>query len=100
MKKIITRKYLYDRISDLIEKKVSASDFGEEMFSYFAFDDIYKYEPGYEELIQMVLDEFTEMHDLGKKDIGYTPSVPSLDKLNKLKEILASEGTKGQISIK
>jgi len=85
MKEIVTRKIIADRIRDLLEKNVSISDFGEEMFRYLAFDDEFEFESGYEPKIKKVLDEFSEMHDVGKKNPGYEPEVPSQERL---KEIL------------
>lgn len=39
-------------------------------------------------MIKNILNEFSEMHDYGKKDVGYQPSIPSEAKLMELKGLL------------
>ena len=75
------------RINDFFENKVSVADFGEEMFQYFAFDERYKYEEGYEKLLEEVLKEFMDMHDAGK-DVGYEPHIPSKERFLEIKVML------------
>jgi len=88
MKKMITRKLISTQISKLLNKEISVSDFGEEMFQYLAFDEDYDYEEGYKELIMDVLDNFTQMHDAGKENPGYKPDIPSNEKLIELRDLL------------
>jgi hypothetical protein len=88
-KKILTRRHRAARINDLLQKKVSARRFGEEMFDYIAFEDeLYAYEKGYESMIKEVLDEFTDMHDLDKGNVGYIPHVPNEERLEYLEKKL------------
>ncbi len=98
MKKIITRKEIISRIDGLIENKVSISDFGEEMIRYLTFDDKYEFEQGYEDIIEKVLDEFMEMHDADKGDVGYTPYVPTRERLIQIKEMLTKGSSYGKSS--
>lgn len=88
MKELITRQFIASRIDALLNKKVTTRDFGEEMFAYLAFDDIYHFEQGYETLIEQVLEEFDQMHDADKGGVGYQPSVPSRERLLLLKNKL------------
>lgn len=88
-RKILTRKFIAARIDDLLQGQVSARTFGEEMLDYLAFDDeLYDYEKGYEALIKGVLEEFLDMHDLEKANVGYTPHVPDKERLSYLKKLL------------
>jgi hypothetical protein len=61
----------------------------EEMFDYLAFDDeLYDYEKGYEALMKGVLEEFMDMHDLEKGNVGYIPHMPDKKRLSYLKKLL------------
>lgn len=88
MKRTITRKIISGEISKLLNNEISITSFGDEMFEYLAFDDIYAYETGHEELIEKVLDEFMEMHDAEKPNPGYKPTVPSKERLIELRDLL------------
>jgi len=88
-KKVITRDFIASRIDDLLNKKVSEKEFGDEMFNYYAsIDDKYSYEEGHEELLEDTLDEFLEMHDVEDEHCGYKPHIPSREELIHLKERL------------
>ncbi len=88
MKKLITRALIKECIDSLLNGNISYQTFGEEMFQYLAFDDEYEFESGYEDLIKEILGEFTEMHDIGKKNVGYIPQFPSIEGFNELKKRL------------
>lgn len=81
--KIITREFIASKIDDLLTGKIKRNIFGEEMFQYcFLADEYgYKYEEGYDKLFADILDEFLEMHDLDKGDVGYTPYCPTKEEI-------------------
>jgi len=93
MKRLITRQVIAARIDDLISEKMSIRDFGEEMLDYYAFNERYQFEPGYEQAINDILSEFQEMHDFGKKNAGYDVSkfIPTEARLKEIRQILLSE---------
>lgn len=93
MPQLITRKFIAEQIDNLLLNNISVRDFGEQMFGYLALaNEEYKYEEGYEELIEEILTEFMEMHDADKGDVGYEPYIPSKEKLIQIKERLLKEG--------
>ncbi len=83
--KIITRQFIISRIDSLLQGEVSVPAFGEEMVAYLAFNDKYKFEPGFEDLLEEVIGEFMDMHDAGKGNVGYEPYIPSHERLIQIK---------------
>jgi hypothetical protein len=61
------------------------------MLQYLAFDDRYEMEQGYEDIIEQVLEEFMEMHDAEKGEVGYVPYIPSRQRFIQFKEILTQK---------
>ncbi len=53
----------------------------------------YIWEQGYEDVIKQVLEEFLEMHDADKGEVGYTPYIPTRERLIQLKEMLTQNKT-------
>jgi len=90
-RQVITRKFIIDRIDDLLQGRVSIPQFGDEMIGYLCFDDQYMLEAGYEELLKEVLGEFMDMHDVGQGNVGYEPYVPSDQRLIQIKEMLRTK---------
>lgn len=89
MQKTVTRKEICDRIEALLNKKISLSEFGEEMFDYLAsVGDKYMFEPGYEQEIDEALREFIDLHDANKKNLTYKPYIPSREQFLKIKKSL------------
>jgi hypothetical protein len=87
-KQVITRKFIIGRIDSLLQGEVTIREFGDEMIGYLAFGDKYSLEAGQKKLLEEVLNEFIDMHDVGRENVGYEPYVPSREKLIQIKEML------------
>ncbi len=89
IERIITRKDICHRIDEVLGNKLSAREFGEEVFDFLAFvGEKYKFEGGYEELLEESLREFMDLHDVGKEGLSYMPHIPSREEMIRIKNKL------------
>ncbi len=85
---VVTPQLVIERIDNLLQGKVSITEFGHEIIGFLAFEDEYELERGHKELLAEVLAEFMDMHDFGQEDLGYEPHIPSRERLIELREKL------------
>lgn len=86
---VITRKLISQKIDMILRGNLSLQQFGEEMFHYLAVvGEKYKFEEGYEKVIEQTLLEFIDLHDVGKKGTSYALYVPSRVELIRIKNRL------------
>lgn len=84
-RKVVTRRMLINKIDKLLKGKLSYKEFGDIVCKYETYD----YEHGYEDLIDDILIEFIDLHDLGKKNLGFKPYVPSKRKIKEFMSLLS-----------